>query len=356
MKKQLATVVLSLVMVFSLAACGNSSSSTTDSSADTETTTDASAEETDGPEITETSLVFMGGSLSGSTTVCTNAVANVVAQHTGIMTSVTSGSTTTNHQSVIDGIGDIGACNVYDPAVAYAETEEGKVLRTVTYRMQNPLNIYVPVDSDIETFRDLMGKRVSLGTETMFTTVEVEMIVEALGLDFENDFNFVYMDHSTASEDLVAGKLDAIVILGTNPNSNITTIDPTFPVRMVGFEDDDIATVTEALPWLMECTVEAEFYHMEEAVNTFMYPDPFICRDDLSEGASYAVCDAYISNPEEIGLVEVHMQEFIEDGSLQYAVENTSGLPPYHIGAYKYYTEVMGWTVPESMIPPEAEE
>lgn len=219
-----------------------------------------------------------------------------------------------------------------------------------------PMQIWVPVESPVKTFRDLVGKTAGVGTKAMSSWDILNESCPALGLDLEKDLNPFYSGHPEAAAALVAGKIDVYFNISAPPQPTFAQTDLTRPLRLIGFNDEDIQTISEAVPGMTLMTIPPNYYHMDVAVNTVGTVHHSLTLKDFPEDIVYGLVKNTFENPDYIGYYFDSYQKFLEDpdGGAKHFVETypVGTDIPFHKGAVRAFQD-LGLHVPPERIPPE---
>jgi hypothetical protein len=303
-------------------------------------------------------ITICTGTLGGTSSLRGSAMAGILKEWLGIDSTVIMYSTTASIDAIHTQLVDIAAaCYPHLTAPAYAgmgdyAADPYQELRALFTAADCPHQILVSADSPIRTFRDLIGKRLSPGKKGTIGSETFPLLCEALGLS-EKDFDITWQGHPESATAMIAGKLDAYITPSTPPQPAFTEADLRYPIRLVGFTEEDIATIREKIPTFGRVEILPVWYHMDEPVVTVGPPSVVMASNRLPEDSAYGLVKNFVENPEFVGYYHISLKTDIESGAFKNWVETGNLGAPYHIGAYRYFKEV-GWNVPAEMIPPEA--
>ena len=105
-------------------------------------------------------------------------------------------------------------------------------LRMIAALFPEDFQIVVRAESDIQSLKDLKGKRIGLGEPGSGTIADARLVLEAAGIG-ECDVKPQYMRLARAAEALTSGDLDALVIVAGVPVPAIAEIASLVPVRLI---------------------------------------------------------------------------------------------------------------------------
>lgn len=309
------------------------------------------------PEEQPVRLTISGGSIGGMLNTGASLIAAIAKKYQGIDSTVIIVISTGQATAIAERTADIAMSYSYLNMDAYTGTgiseglEPAKDLRLLGYYAEAGLNMMVRVDSDIRDFRDLIGKRISPGKRGFTADRYLELISEAFGLSYEDDFSMEYLGHKDGGAALTAGKIDAYLVSSDPPHPTWGQIDLTTPIRLVGFTEEDLQTFLEKWPGFLEMEIPAENYHMDVPVKTFGSPGCILTSTDLPEDMAYGIVKYFHEDTVLAGYYHSEFQKFLESGKARYYAEHMRDVP-YHIGAVRYFKEV-GWNIPPERILPE---
>ncbi len=310
MKKFLA-IVLTLVMVFALAACGTAG----------------------------TKMTMGTGGTAGTYYGYGGVLGQYITNNAGInVTVVSTDGSKANIQGIDAGNYQLGT--VQSDVMAYAWEgirsfeAEGKIdsFRTVAGLYAEALQL-VTMDPAIKSVADLKGKSVSIGAPGSGVYFNAVDVLGAAGLT-EEDIKAQYQSFADSADALKDGKIDAAFIVAGAPTPAITELCTTNSAYLVPIDGDVAAKLMETNPFYTEHIIPAGTYAGQEAdVKTVTVKATLIVNTDASEDDVYALTKAIFDNIDAITTENAKGAEL----SLENA---TSGMiVPFHAGAAKYFAE-----------------
>ena len=315
MKKML-SILLALVMVLSLAACGGASKMT------------------------------MGtGSTTGTYYAFGGILGQYIKNHAGIdVTVVSTDGSKHNIESIAAGDFQLGL--VQSDVMAYAwagnrsfETS-GKIdsFRVVAGLYAEAVQL-VTMDPEIKSVADLAGKNVSIGAPGSGVYFNAVDVLAAAGLT-ENDINAQYQSFNDSTDALKDGKIDAAFIVAGAPTGAITELCTTNDAYLVPIDGDIAAKLMADCQFYTPYVIPAGTYAGQtEDVTTVTVKATMIVSASASEDDVYNLTKAIFDNTAAIAKENGKGAELSIDNA-------TSGMSaPFHPGAAKYFAE-QGVTVP----------
>jgi TRAP transporter TAXI family solute receptor len=198
--------------------------------------------------------------------------------------------------------------------------------------------IIVNADSGFGTFRDLLGKRIALGPVGSGAEATVTQGLEAMGYSDADFANVLRTDPRSAFSALAAGNVDAVLWGTAHPASAIVEQITTRGVKLLSYDQADLAKVGAAYPFYHAARVVAgtyegqdeDIYWIGSSVHNWINRS---VPDDLV----YAMTKAMWENRDE--LVERHPSQspaFLNED----IVRQQAALLPFHPGADRYFKEI----------------
>ena len=316
--KKLISVVLCLVLVLGLVACGGAAG---------------------------TKMTMGTGGTSGTYYAFGGVLGQYIKNNAGIDVTVVS---TDGSKANIQGIasGDYQLATVQSDVMAYAWAgtrsfeKDGKVdsFRVVGGLYAEAVQL-VTMDPAIKSVADLKGKAVSIGAPNSGVYFNAMDVLSAAGMT-ENDIKPQYLSFADSADGLKDGKIDAAFIVAGAPTAAISELCATNSAYLVPIDGAVAQKLMQDSPYYTSYEIPANTYTGQtEAVTTVTVKATLIVSASASEDDVYALTKAIFDNVTAITA---------ENGKgAELSVENaTSGMTaPFHAGAAKYFAE-KGKTVP----------
>jgi len=212
------------------------------------------------------------------------------------------------------------------------EFDEPIEVNAVVPMYPNVVQIVTLKDSDINSFSDLRGKRVSVGSPGSGILATNEIILETLGLSLD-DIKPEYLSFSETTEAFRNGTIDAAIVNTAAPAPWIVDLETTHPVKLIPLTAEEIAKFTSE-PYFVEAVIDKDAYNsIDEDIPTFAVWITLVADPDLPEDLVYDVCKTIMENQDYLKDVHVVSKYVILDN-----VKQIEGIP-YHPGAIKYFEE-----------------
>ena len=320
MMKKFFALVLALVMLCTLAACGGGEGGA------------ASAK-----------LRFVTGGEQGTYYAFGSVIAQHATNEAGVdVVGLVGNGSQSNVLELNDGNAELAFCQSDVMAYAYTGTnlfeESGAVtcFSTVAALYTEQVQI-VTLDPAIKTVADLAGKKVSVGAAGSGVYFNAIDILGCYDMTLD-DIVPTYQSFGDSANDLKDGKIDAAFIVAGAPTTAVTDLATTKDVCLVSLDDEHVAKLLASSAYYAKCVIPADVYGTDGDITTVGVGAVILARNDVSEDAVYAFVADIFDNAAD--LVDTHAK--YGELSMDYGASITS--VPYHPGAAKYFAE-QGYTV-----------
>ena len=309
--KKLLALILALIMICALCACGQSGSK-------------------------NEALTFTTGGETGTYYAFGSVLAQFVSSKAGLdITAVAGNGSQANVEDLASGDAQLGFCQSDVMSYAYSGTNlftdpvDCFSVAAALYMEQVQI---VTMDSSIKTVADLKGKTVSIGAAGSGVYFNAIDVLGVYGLT-ESDINPVYQSFGDSAESLKDHKIDAAFIVAGAPTTAITDLATSGDVYLVSIDDEHVDKLLALSPYYSKYTVPAATYNMPEDAKTVAVAAVVLVRDDVSEDAVYKFVSTIFENVDTIA--EQHGKGAELDVDFASYITDV----PYHPGAAKYFAE-----------------
>ncbi|PTX64561.1 hypothetical protein C8P63_10254 [Melghirimyces profundicolus] len=195
------------------------------------------------------------------------------------------------------------------------------------------IQIVVPKDSDIQSIKDLKGKRVAVGPQGSASVNTTRDILKAHGLSFD-DIKPFYDAFGDAATKLKDGQLDASFgILGL-PASSIEEITASEEVRLLGVDDGALKKMQAERPFYQPLNIPGGTYKgQDEDVQTVTLKAVLYASNDLGEDLVYQLTKVMYQKRDTIAQAHETGKQIDPEKALEGVTT------PIHPGAKKYFEE-----------------
>lgn len=313
--KKIIAMLLCLMMVFALCACGDN---------------DGAAKSED--------LTFATGGEAGTY----YAFGTVLAQHVSdktdtSVTAIVGNGSQANVEDLDAGAVQLAFCQSDVMSYAYAGTnlfaDAGAVdsFSVVAALYMEQVQI-VTMNPDIKSVADLKGKSVSIGALGSGVYFNALDILGAYGIS-EKDIDAQYLNFADSADNLKDGKIDAAFIVAGAPTTAITDLATGGNVYLVSLDDEHIDSLIAKSPYYSKNVIAKDVYGTDEDIVTVAVAAVVIARNDVSEDAVYNFVSSIFDNLDEVTAAHAKGAEC----SVDFAASITD--VPYHPGAVKYFAD-----------------
>ena len=309
--KKITAIVLALVMVFALCACGGG---------------------------TGDNLTFVTGGETGTYYAFGTVLAQQVSDKTDTnITAVVGNGSKANVEDLAAGDAQLAFCQsdvmsyAYSGTNLFADSGAVKDFSVVAALYMEQVQI-VTMDKNIKTVADLKGKKVSIGASGSGVYFNAMDVLKAYDLTID-DIEPQYLDFGDSAEGLKDGKIDAAFIVAGAPTAAISDLSTSGQVYLVGFDKEHTDKLIAECPYYSTYTIDKKTYNTPDDVDTVAVAAVVLARNDVSEDAVYNFMTATFDNLEELAKSHGKGSEL----SIEFASSITD--VPYHPGAVKYFAE-----------------
>lgn len=350
--KKILSVLLAILMLFALAACGNSTAQTpTEAPAASSKPVEAEPA-AEAPAVVEEvedygtipATISFGTNPSGQAAYTMGAGIADLINKANIGTTATSEETNgfpVNVNLLMSGeiefafVNNMIAEQAYAATGSYSEIEPEQVLTLLTLS-PTEMHVIVPAGSDVKSVYDFAGKRVGLGQPGGIALEVANIMVDACGYK-EGDFERVEVNLATQCDYLKDGQIDVLVWIGSAPLAAVTGLVAEKEVEFLDVPDEVIEKMQETCAAIEKQTIPAGKYSgQENDISTFGLRMTIVTRKDVSNECVYQITKLIMENTDTLGQVHAALGNI----SPETCTLGLTSATPLHPGAARYYTEI----------------
>jgi len=297
--------------------------------------------------------VVAGSSIGGTSNLRASAVSGILLKYVGVDSTVITLASTLTPLGLHEGICDIGQSGSFSNWDAYRGEgplkleEPAPELRALFQDSQSACQLLVPVDSDINCYSDLAGKRFAIDKAGSNNEFHFKVIMGAIGI--LDKITITNLGQADAAASVIAGKVEGYSVSGMPPHPTWTEVDLLHHIRIVTMTQEELDAVRKAAPGWVRVVV-SDAYHTGKTTILLGTSGECTTTTALPENVAYGLTKGFMENPDFVRQYYAYLADVIPLNR-EYVETATEGVP-FHVGAIRYYKE-LGWTVPESRIPPE---
>jgi TRAP transporter TAXI family solute receptor len=250
------------------------------------------------------------------------------------VTTVPSGASTDNIRLLQAGEVHLGLSSLDASITTDGSAPEG--LSAVCRLYDSHLHLVVMAGSTIDEFRDLEGKRISLGARdsgTEFTSLRV-LDIKPVNADGR------YLSQAASAAALRDGEIDAMFSLTGVPTPAITELAQRHPIRLIPLDEQADALLTEFPGPYAPATIPATAYTGIAATRTVAVPNVLLVRNDLPDDLVYAITDTIFTHTRTIASASRQDAEAVPEAWHINVRTGISTAPiPLHPGAAAWFRD-----------------
>ena len=257
-----------------------------------------------------------------------------------IASAVSSRGSVDNVNAIISGLRNSGFAQSDVAYWAYTGTgtmegkEPAKDLRTIAALFQEHIHLVALKKSNINSVKDLKGKRVSLDEPGSGTYVDAKLILESNGLS-TSDVKAEALKGKAATDALRNGKVDAIFVVAGFPTGAIVELASAVDVKLVPIDGAGAKALTSKYGFFSQSPIPSGTYEGVDEVNTVAVGAQWFTSAKEDNELIYQITKA-LWNKESRKLMDVGHAK----GKTITPESALSGVGvPLHPGAEKFYKE-----------------
>tara|TARA_B100001079_G_scaffold257264_1_gene254452 strand:- start:242 stop:1249 length:1008 start_codon:yes stop_codon:yes gene_type:complete len=257
-----------------------------------------------------------------------------------IASAVSSRGSVDNVNAIISGLRNSGFAQSDVAYWAYTGTGtmEGKTpakdLRTIAALFQEHIHLIALKDSNINSVKDLKGKRVSLDEPGSGTYVDAKLILESNGLSTA-DVKAEALKGKAATDALRNGKVDAIFVVAGFPTGAVVELASSVAIKLVPIDGAGAKALTSKYGFFSQSPIPSGTYEGVGEVNTVAVGAQWFTSAKEDNELIYQITKA-LWNKESRKLMDVGHAK----GKTITPETALSGVGvPLHPGAEKFYKE-----------------
>jgi TRAP transporter TAXI family solute receptor len=257
-----------------------------------------------------------------------------------IASAVSSRGSVDNVNAIISGLRNSGFAQSDVAYWAYTGTgtmegkEPAKDLRTIAALFQEHIHLVALKKSNINSVKDLKGKRVSLDEPGSGTYVDAKLILESNGLS-TSDVKAEALKGKAATDALRNGKVDAIFVVAGFPTGAIVELASAVDIKLVPIDGAGAKALTSKYGFFSQSPIPSGTYEGVDEVNTVAVGAQWFTSAKEDNELIYQITKA-LWNKESRKLMDVGHAK----GKTITPDTALSGVGvPLHPGAEKFYKE-----------------
>ncbi|MFK9094841.1 TAXI family TRAP transporter solute-binding subunit [Bacillus salipaludis] len=208
-----------------------------------------------------------------------------------------------------------------------------ETLRALTGLYSNYIQIVTTEESGIQSFMDLTGKRISVGSIDSGTKLIAERTLLAAGLS-SNKIKKFTLSFSQSADALRNGNIDAAFFVSGVPNPEITSLSTEMPIKLIPIPDEIVNRLQDQFGYYSDAVIPWKTYQgQQKDISTFSIKNVLLTNKDMSKKEAYNLVKTLYEHLSD--LEKIHPAA----GDIKLS-EARIGVPiKFHPGAEKYFAE-----------------
>ncbi|MFD4930286.1 TAXI family TRAP transporter solute-binding subunit [Peribacillus butanolivorans] len=285
----------------------------------------------EGQDLNNQLLIIATGDMSGVYFSLGQVLSNLYEKYNGAVTGTqVTHASIENTELVSQHQAEIGFTTV--DVLDLPETKKSK-LRALTTLYSNYVQIVTTKQNNIDSLKDLVGKRISIGTSGSGTRLIAERILLESDLPLDQ-LNLSYLSFSQSAEALRNGTIDVAFFSSGIPNNEIAFISKEMNLSFIPVPEDIIDRLQKQYGGYTKNEISSDTYKgMKKNIQTISIKNVLLTYDEMSDLQAYNLVKTLYEHLPELQ----HTHPAASDISLN---EATQQIPiEYHQGAINYFTE-----------------
>ncbi|MCE3232718.1 MAG: C4-dicarboxylate transporter substrate-binding protein [Rickettsiaceae bacterium] len=223
----------------------------------------------------------------------------------------------------------------YNGTGIFADQGAFKGLRSVFSLHTEAFTVVVRADSGINTFDDIVGKRVNVGNPGSGNRATMEVIMAAKGWTKENFKVASELKGSEQPQALCDNKIDVMIYNAGHPNGAVQEVATSCDVKIISVSGSSIDSLVKDSPYYAYTIIPGGMYAGNpDDIKTFGVKATFVTSEKVDEEIIYQVVKAVFDNFDNFKTLHpvfanLDPKKMIREGNAA----------PLHKGAERYFKE-----------------
>ncbi|MBN8532135.1 MAG: TAXI family TRAP transporter solute-binding subunit [Alphaproteobacteria bacterium] len=208
-------------------------------------------------------------------------------------------------------------------------------LRSLFSLHNEPFTIVARADSGIQKVDELVGKRVNIGNPGSGIRANMEVLMKRKRWTAATFKTASELKPAELAKALCDNQIDAFVYVAGHPNAAIQEASANCPIKLVGFDQDEVEGIVKANPFYVAATIPGGMYAGNpENIATFSAKATVVSSESVDPEVIYQLVRAVFENFDNFRTLH---PIFSTLDKKEMASQGLSA--PLHPGAMKYYKE-----------------
>jgi hypothetical protein len=225
--------------------------------------------------------------------------------------------------------------HAYHGTSEFEKDGKNEKLRAVFSLHPEPFTVVASKGSGIKTFKDLEGKRVSVGNPGSGQRATAEVLLDEMGWTMDKFSLAAELKAAEQSQALCDGNIDAFFYTVGHPSGAIKEATTSCDSVIVSVDNEATKTLIDENPYYRKAIIPGGMYRgSDEDTTTFGVAATFVSTTDVSEDVVYEVVKAVFENFDSFKRLHPAFGVLKKEEMVSDALS-----APLHPGAEKYYKE-----------------
>jgi TRAP transporter TAXI family solute receptor len=224
--------------------------------------------------------------------------------------------------------------NAYEGKGTYKGSEGAKKLRALFSLYSEAFTVVTRTDTEIETFQDLKGRKVSIGSPGASYRIISNLLMDEYGWTDDSIAHVDGLSPDAAAEALFDGKVDGFVYVIGHPWAVLTNAAAGRAFRVIPVEGREVESLMDKHPFYRPAVIPGKIYPgVESAVKTFGPKATLMTTSEMPDETAYLIVKAIFENCEDFKKTNSVFMNLDKEEMLG------GNSAPLHPGAVRYYKE-----------------
>lgn len=225
--------------------------------------------------------------------------------------------------------------HAYNGTSQFKDDGPNKDLRAVFSLHPEPFTVVASKGSGIKNFKDLEGKRVSVGNPGSGQRATAEVLMEEMGWTMDKFSLAAELKAAEQSQALCDGNIDAFFYTVGHPSGSIKEATTSCDSVLVNVDNKSSQKLIDDNPYYRKAVIPGGMYRgSDDDVTTFGVAATFVSSTDVPNEVVYEVVQAVFENFDSFKRLHPAFANLKKEEMVSDALS-----APLHPGAVKYYKE-----------------
>ena len=200
-----------------------------------------------------------------------------------------------------------------DGTSRFSDIGKSDNLLSITTFSSEEVLVVVSKDSTIVTIKDLKNSNVDIGKSGTYRHVVSNVILDSVGLE-DDDVNVSNRTQDESMEALCKGKIDATVLVVSNPNTILDTMTGQCNVKILSLSKKQIQFMSKNLKGFYPSQVPAETYwEQDEAIETVGLYTILVANKDSDKDIIEKMKSIVLKNKDVLSVMHPTLHKFSDE-------------------------------------------